>query len=149
MLYDLLIVGGVAIAGVILILLLIWFFVFGRSFSALVLTVIGIFFNDQDSFDEDAPIEPDNEQPLSEIITHRAEDIPFDVQLPDVHVAESMPPSRETQATLRVPGAEQPVRPQIGPKPEGEREFLKMRLETGEQKRTNQPTIDQTTVDQE
>ena len=58
MLYDLLIVGGIALAGIILILLFIWFFVFGRSFSAIVLAVIGIFYNDQDKFDEDAPSNP-------------------------------------------------------------------------------------------
>lgn len=143
MLYDLLIVGGIALAGIILILLFIWFFVFGRSFSAIVLTVVGIFFNDQDKFDEDAPIEPDNEQPLSEIITHRAEDIPFEVHLPDVHVAESMPPSRETQATLRVPGVEQPVRPQAGPPPEGDRGFLERHIEPSDQALNNQPTVDQ------
>ena len=143
MLYDLLIVGGIALAGIILILLFMWFFVFGRSFSAIVLTVIGIFYNDQDKFDEDAPIEPDNEQPLSEIITHRAQDIPFDVQLPDVHVEESMAPSRETQATLRVPGVEQPVRPQAGPPPEGDRGFLEKRIEPSEQKFVDQPTVDQ------
>lgn len=149
MLYDLLIVGGIALAGIILILLFIWFFVFGRSFSAIVLAIIGIFFNDQDSFDEDAPIKPDNEQPLSEIITHRAQDIPFDVQLPDVHVEESMPPSRETQATLRVPGVEQPVRPQAGLPPEGDRGFLEKRIEPSEQKIVDQLTVDQPTVDQE
>lgn len=143
MLYDLLIVGGIALAGIILILLFIWFFVFGRSFSAIVLTVIGIFYNDQDKFDEDAPIEPDNDQPLSEIITHQAADIPFDVQLPDVYVEESMAPSRETQATLRVPGAEQPVRPQAGPPPEGDRSFLEKHIEPSDQAHNNQPTVDQ------
>ncbi|MCB9458728.1 MAG: hypothetical protein H6670_03685 [Anaerolineaceae bacterium] len=138
MAYDLLIVGGFAIAGVILILLFIWYFVFGRSFSAIVMAVIGIFLNDRETFDENAPIEPSHEEPLSEIVTRKSQEIPFEVQLPEMHVEEPLAPSRETQSVLRVPGVEQPVRPQAAPPPEGDRGFLKEHIEPSDHQTVDQ-----------
>lgn len=89
---ELVVVLAFACAGVVVIGAFIWIFIFGRSFSAIVMMIVGIIMNanDEKSIDENAPIEMSDEHSLGQVMTRRTRDIPFEAQVPNVHVKESL-----------------------------------------------------------
>lgn len=90
---SIIVVLCVACSGIVVTIAFIWYFLFKRSLTTVVMMLVSFFMNNDEpkvSPKVKERFNTDNEQPLGERTVIRAQDIPFEAHVPDIRAKESL-----------------------------------------------------------